>query len=174
MKLSFCFLVIGAIVFITSFVYKKPVSNQFCNATTMAKHFQPFSFLILGLVLALIPTLQGSRRILLAVTPAPSPHLHFAPGSAPSEGPASVPIPSQPPEQPPPVVPPPSTGGGGVVPQRNSVGGSSGLSGGQKAGITIGVLAAAGLIGFATVVYMKRRSNIRRARFGASARRSQL
>ncbi|KAL7612116.1 hypothetical protein Lser_V15G08597 [Lactuca serriola] len=130
----------------------------------MAKQFQAFPLFIL--------VLFASARTLQAIAPASAPSpipywLRFAPGSAPSQGP--VPIP-------PPVIPPPSTGGGGGggVPTKDSGGGSSGLSGGQKAGITLGVLAGAGLIGFATVVYMKRRSNIQRARFGASARRSQL
>ncbi|KAL4576453.1 hypothetical protein LXL04_012547 [Taraxacum kok-saghyz] len=111
----------------------------------------------------------------ISPAPTPDPHRWFAPGSGPAPGPPPV---SPAPELPPPVVPAPPTGGGGgggggVLPNEDG-GGSSGLSGGQKAGITIGVLAGAGLIGFATVVYMKRRSNVRRARFGASARSSQL
>ncbi|CAH1438431.1 unnamed protein product [Lactuca virosa] len=140
----------------------------------MAKQFQAFPLFILVLFV--------SARILQAISPAPAPSpipywWRFAPGSAPSQGP--VPFPPAP-IPPPPVVPPPSTGGGGGggggggVPTKDNGGGSSGLSGGQKAGITLGVLAGAGLMGFATVVYMKRRSNIQRARFGASARRSQL
>ena len=133
----------------------------------MAKQFQPFSLVIL--VLALL-----SWRTVHAISPgpAPDPYWRFAPRSGPAPGPPPV---SPNPELPPPVVPAPAppTGGGGVLPKENG-GRSSGLSGGQKAGITIGVLAGAGLIGFAAVVYMKRRSNIRRARFGASARRSYL
>jgi len=49
-----------------------------------------------------------------------------------------------------------------------------GLNGGQKAGIAIGVLAGTGLIVFGGLVYKKRRSNIRRARFGYAARNTIL
>ncbi|GFZ14775.1 uncharacterized protein LOC130764062 [Actinidia eriantha] len=52
--------------------------------------------------------------------------------------------------------------------------GSKGMSGGQKAGIAIGVLAAAGVVGLGGMVYKKRRANIRRARFGSAARRTSL
>ncbi|KAL4576455.1 hypothetical protein LXL04_012549 [Taraxacum kok-saghyz] len=143
----------------------------------MAKQFQPFSLVSLVLALALL-----SWRTVHAISPgpAPDPYWRFAPAPlTPGSGPAPGPPPVSPtPELPPPVVPAPPTGGGGGggggVPPKENGGGSSGLSGGQKAGITIGVLAGAGLIGFAAVVYMKRRSNIRRARFGASARRSYL
>ncbi|KAL8247597.1 hypothetical protein R6Q59_008813 [Mikania micrantha] len=119
-------------------------------------------FLLLVLVVASLPALQGYRRTLQATAPAPSPDMPTAPGPAP------VPVPF------PPQLPPPSGGGGGIVMPQDGGRGSSGLSGGQKAGIAIGVLAGAGLIGFATMVYMKRRSNIQRARFGVLARRSQL
>ncbi|KVI09779.1 classical arabinogalactan protein 5-like [Cynara cardunculus var. scolymus] len=138
----------------------------------MAIHFRPFLFLVL--VLAPLPTLEGSRRTLQAMSPVPSPFYHYR-HSAPASSPAPVPQP------PPKLTPPPSSGGGSsgggggfVLPQNRGGGSSKGLSGGQKAGIVFGVLAGAGLIGFATVVFMKRKSNIRRARFGVLARRSQL
>ncbi|KAL5733482.1 hypothetical protein ACOSQ2_033174 [Xanthoceras sorbifolium] len=50
----------------------------------------------------------------------------------------------------------------------------SAMSGGQKAGIAVGVLAGAAVIGLGGMVYKKRRSNIRRAHFGQAARRSFL
>ncbi|GJS77160.1 hypothetical protein Tco_0727041 [Tanacetum coccineum] len=172
----------------------------------------PVFLSVLVLVMASLPTLQGSRRILQVVpspppapgpsapssSPSPSPG-RSAPGSSPSpapepsapssspspapepsapssspspapepSAPSSPPSPELPPLDTPPPPPPPSSGSGG------GGGGSSGMSGGQKAGTVIGVLAGAGLIGFATFVYMKRRSNIRRARFGELARRSEL
>ncbi|KAK1421232.1 hypothetical protein QVD17_23416 [Tagetes erecta] len=134
------------------------------------QYFQ--TFLLLVLIAGSLPALQGSWKILKAV-----PYAN-APSSYPSQAPSSIPAPALPPTPPPtsppppatpPVTPrlPPPTGGGGG-------GGSSGLSGGQKAGILVGVVVGAGLIGFATMVYMKRRSNVRRARFGILARRSQL
>nr|GLL34955.1 hypothetical protein F511_28714 [Ipomoea trifida] len=49
-------------------------------------------------------------------------------------------------------------------------GSSGGLSGGQKAGIVIGVFAAAGAGWVGWRIYKKRRGNIRRARFGYQAR----
>ncbi|KAJ9540087.1 hypothetical protein OSB04_026593 [Centaurea solstitialis] len=141
----------------------------------MAIHFRPILFLVsvLVLVLAPLPTLEGYRRTLQDIAPATSPHhyYHFAPASSPT------PVPPSPPKMPPPTSGGGSGGGGGggFLPARDGGAGSSkGLSGGQKAGIVFGVLAGAGLIGFATVVYMKRKSNIRRARLGVSARRSQL
>ncbi|KAI3748607.1 hypothetical protein L6452_11811 [Arctium lappa] len=146
----------------------------------MAIHFRPFLLLVpvLVLVLAPLPTLEGSRRTLQAISPAYSPsYHHLAPASSPAPGsqgnapPMPTPVP--------PHAPPPSSGGdsggGGFSPAKDGGGGSSkGLSGGQKAGIVFGVLAGVGLIGFATVVFMKRKSNIQRARFGVLARRSQL
>lgn len=194
LKQPYCLFVIEIIVFITIFSYKNPVIlDQFFNAAIMKKHIQPLLFLVL--VVASLPALQGYPRILQVIssessphyatapgsssaptlpppqTPAPSPYTTIAPGSSPARTP--TPPPSLVPAQSPPL----PTGGGGcgnVVPHDNSGDGSSGLSGGQMAGIVIGVLAGAGVIWFATMVYPKRRSNIQRARYVVLARRSEL
>ncbi|PIN17499.1 hypothetical protein CDL12_09845 [Handroanthus impetiginosus] len=51
---------------------------------------------------------------------------------------------------------------------------SGGMSGGQKAGVTVGVIAAACVVGFGALVYKKRQENIRRAQYGHAARREFL
>ncbi|XP_022964902.1 proline-rich receptor-like protein kinase PERK10 [Cucurbita moschata] len=50
----------------------------------------------------------------------------------------------------------------------------NGMSGAQKFGIAIGVIAAVALIGFGGLVYKKRQDNIRRSRYGYTARRELL
>ncbi|KDP44058.1 hypothetical protein JCGZ_05525 [Jatropha curcas] len=47
--------------------------------------------------------------------------------------------------------------------------GSSGMSGGKKAGIAVGVIVAAGVVGLGGLVYKKRQDNIRRSRYGSAA-----
>ncbi|CAK9174381.1 unnamed protein product [Ilex paraguariensis] len=49
-----------------------------------------------------------------------------------------------------------------------------GLSGGQKAGIVIGVLAAACMVGLGCILYRKRQQNIQRSQYGYAARREIL
>ncbi|KAK4709319.1 hypothetical protein R3W88_030244 [Solanum pinnatisectum] len=49
-----------------------------------------------------------------------------------------------------------------------------GMNGGKKAGVAFGVVAAACVVGLGTLVYKKRRHNIRRAQFGYAARRDFL
>lgn len=49
-----------------------------------------------------------------------------------------------------------------------------GVSGGQTAGIVIGVLAGVALIGFGALVFKKRQANIRRSRFGFAARKASI
>ncbi|KAM0045181.1 hypothetical protein Hdeb2414_s0009g00301091 [Helianthus debilis subsp. tardiflorus] len=51
---------------------------------------------------------------------------------------------------------------------------SGGMSGGEKAGIAIGVIAAVCVVGFGGVLYKKRQQNIRRAEFSSAARREFL
>ncbi|KAK9079088.1 hypothetical protein SSX86_000758 [Deinandra increscens subsp. villosa] len=51
---------------------------------------------------------------------------------------------------------------------------SGGMSGGKKAGIAIGVIAAACVVGFGGLLYKKRQQNIRRAEFSSAARREFL
>lgn len=48
---------------------------------------------------------------------------------------------------------------------------SEGMSGGKKAGIAMGVIAAGCVLGMATVVYNKRQQNIRRAQYSYTDRR---
>lgn len=90
--------------------------------------------------------------------------------SPPSSSPVHAPVPNPTPFSPPTVVtpqsPPPPP------PSRTTRGSSSsrGLNGGQKAGIAIGVMSAAGALFLGGLVYKKRRSNIRRAKFGVAAR----
>ncbi|KAJ6403290.1 hypothetical protein OIU84_015240 [Salix udensis] len=51
---------------------------------------------------------------------------------------------------------------------------SEGMSGGKKAGIAVGVIMAACLVGFGGLVYKKRQDNIRRTAYGHAARRELL
>lgn len=51
---------------------------------------------------------------------------------------------------------------------------SSGISGGKKAGIAFGVIAAACLVGLGGFVYKKRQANMRRSQYGYAARREML
>lgn len=47
---------------------------------------------------------------------------------------------------------------------------SGGMSGGKKAGIGIGVVAAACIVGVGALVYKKRQQNVRRSQYGYAAR----
>ncbi|KAL4621439.1 hypothetical protein ACB092_06G227500 [Castanea dentata] len=89
--------------------------------------------------------------------------------SPPSSSPVHAPVPNPTPSSPPTVVPPQSPP---PPPSPTTRGSSScrGLNGGQKAGIAIGVMSAAGALFLGGLVYKKRRSNIRRAKFGVAAR----
>lgn len=49
-----------------------------------------------------------------------------------------------------------------------------GMNGGKKAGIAVGVIAAACLVGLGGLVYKKRQDNIRRSQYGYAARRELL
>ncbi|KAL0436436.1 UNVERIFIED_CONTAM: hypothetical protein Sradi_0351500 [Sesamum radiatum] len=51
---------------------------------------------------------------------------------------------------------------------------SGGMSGGKKAGVAIGVISAACIVGLGALVYKKRQQNIRRAQYGSAARREFL
>ncbi|XP_051134441.1 uncharacterized protein LOC127253740 [Andrographis paniculata] len=51
---------------------------------------------------------------------------------------------------------------------------SGGMNGGKKAGVAIGVIAAAGVLMLGAMVYRKRQRNIRRSQYGYSARREDL
>ncbi|XP_022958106.1 lysine-rich arabinogalactan protein 18-like [Cucurbita moschata] len=62
-----------------------------------------------------------------------------------------------------------ANGGGGET--ETSKGG---MNGGKKAGIAVGVIAAACFVGVGGIVYKKRQDNIRRSQFGNAARSSFL
>ncbi|KAG5238080.1 classical arabinogalactan protein [Salix suchowensis] len=51
---------------------------------------------------------------------------------------------------------------------------SKGMSGGKKAGIVVGVIVAACMVGLGGLVYKKRQNNIRRSDYGYAARREIL
>ncbi|KAI3461437.1 hypothetical protein Pfo_018100 [Paulownia fortunei] len=51
---------------------------------------------------------------------------------------------------------------------------SGGMNGGQKAGVAIGVIAGACIVGVGALVYKKRQQNIRRSQHGYAARREIL
>nr|XP_023887896.1 WPP domain-associated protein [Quercus suber] len=98
-------------------------------------------------------------------------------GRPPVYAPVPTPTPSSPPTIVPPQSPPPPTNIN--VPPPTTQGSSSssssrGLNGGQKAGIAVGVMSAAEALFLGGLVYKKRRSNIRRAKFGVAARRPVL
>ncbi|EXB74653.1 hypothetical protein L484_007659 [Morus notabilis] len=105
--------------------------------------------------------------------PSPPPETH-APGSSPTSSPPPSPSTEKSP------VPSPSPDASdinhsdmdvdGEVPE----GSSGGMSGGKKAGIAVGVLAAACLVGLGGFVYKRRQDNIRRSQYGYSARREIL
>ena len=97
--------------------------------------------------------------------------------SPPSLQPVYAPVPTPTPSSPPTIVPPQSLPPTNIdVPPLTTQGSSSsrGLNGGQKSGIVIGVMSAAGALFLGGLVYKKRRSNIRRAKFGVAARRPVL
>ncbi|XP_023520008.1 classical arabinogalactan protein 5-like [Cucurbita pepo subsp. pepo] len=113
--------------------------------------------------------------------PAPSPR--NAPVSSPPSPPLSDLAPGSSPTPPPPPSsspsPPPSEASDI---SRNNVSkndesdeeSKNGMSGAKKFGIAIGVIAAVALIGFGGLVYKKRQDNIRRSRYGYTARRELL
>ncbi|KAM4094238.1 hypothetical protein ACB094_06G180600 [Castanea mollissima] len=83
--------------------------------------------------------------------------------SPPSSSPVHAPVPNPTPSSPPTVVPPQSPPPPPPSPTTRGSSSCRGLNGGQKAGIAIGVMSGG-------LVYKKRRSNIRRAKFGVAAR----
>lgn len=56
------------------------------------------------------------------------------------------------------------------VEEKKSSGGGGGMSGGTKAGVAFGTIAAVCVVGLAGFVYKKRQDNIRRSRYGYAAR----
>ncbi|CAJ2639692.1 unnamed protein product [Trifolium pratense] len=108
--------------------------------------------------------------------PAPSPN---SPSPAPNPTPPSPtpapPVPTPTPSPSPnPNPTPPSPNAPKPAPPADGRGGPAGLSGGQKAGIVIGTLLGAALLGFFGMVCWKRQSNIRRNRYSNAARNIEL
>ncbi|WOG88033.1 hypothetical protein DCAR_0207266 [Daucus carota subsp. sativus] len=99
--------------------------------------------------------------------PAPGPKIHKAPAPTPTYIPSPSPRPPQ-------SWPSPSHHDKDDSPPSPSPraakfrGSSKGMSGGQKVGLAFGVIVGAALLGFAGMVYAKRRSNIRRSRNAGS------
>ncbi|PON76814.1 hypothetical protein PanWU01x14_031340 [Parasponia andersonii] len=111
--------------------------------------------------------------------PAPPPEIR-APASAPGSSPASSPSPPVDSDEESPVpAPSPSqisdishkdTNDRGEPEEEEE----SGMNGGKKAGIAVGVIAAASLVGLGGFIYKKRQDNIRRSQYGYAARREML
>ncbi|AES70196.1 vegetative cell wall protein gp1 [Medicago truncatula] len=137
------------------------------------------SFLNLLLLVVLFTNLLHCFDAQPVPTPAPSPN---SPSPAPNLRPPSpTPAPVPPPNSPPPAPvpspissPPPNPNAPEPEPTAAGQGGSSGLSGGQKAGIVIGTLLGAAILGFIGMVCWKRRVNIRRNRYSDAARNIEL
>ncbi|KAK1552737.1 hypothetical protein Q3G72_022636 [Acer saccharum] len=110
---------------------------------------------------------RSSYRQMTGTGPAPSPHQQH-------NGP--TPLPPQP--SPPPLSPSPSPTSSSPPPEWAAAPPPPtekiGMNGGQKAGITMGIMAGAAVVGLGGMVYKKRRSNIRRAIFRQAAKRSLL
>ncbi|GAU20532.1 hypothetical protein TSUD_130900 [Trifolium subterraneum] len=104
-------------------------------------------------------------------SPSPAPTL-----TPPSPTPAPIPTTPTPSPSPNPNSTPPSPSPNAPKPASpvDGRGGPSGLSGGQKAGIVIGTLLGAALLGFFGMVCWKRQSNIRRNRYSNAARNIEL
>ncbi|XP_073273767.1 uncharacterized protein [Primulina huaijiensis] len=113
-------------------------------------------------------------------TPAPSPaNRHYSPPAPPPQGPSPSPAPSPGADEQK-SLPPVPVGNGGVNHENQTNadesddGSSGGMSGGKKAGIAIGVIGVASLVGIGAFVYKKRQQNLRRSEYGYAARREFL
>lgn len=126
------------------------------------------------------PTLSPSDS---PAAPSPSPYFGSppapptAPASSPSLSPDAAPTPS--PSVPSTPSPSPSSDAADTKhatsdDEVGEQGSSGGLTGGQKAGIAIGVIASAAVLGFGCLLCKKRRDNIQRSRYGYAARREIL
>ncbi|XP_051120690.1 anther-specific proline-rich protein APG [Andrographis paniculata] len=117
-----------------------------------------------------------------APVPAPSPGGLFSSPPAPP-APDLSPTPETAPTAPPTPVPAPADAGevrhenqSSSAGDLKTEGGSSsgGMSSGQKAGVAIGIIGGACVVGVGAFVYTKRRQNIQRAQYGYAARRELL
>ncbi|XP_058784245.1 alpha carbonic anhydrase 8-like [Vicia villosa] len=120
--------------------------------------------------------------------PTPSPNSHFPaptpnpilPPTSPTPAPVLIPKPpitsplEKPVQSPTYPLPPPSKNAPEPEPPAAGRGGPSGLSGGQKAGIVIGTLLGAALLGLFGLVCWKRQSNVRRNRYSNASRNIEL
>ncbi|OAY51628.1 classical arabinogalactan protein 10 [Manihot esculenta] len=132
------------------------------------------------------PQLPAGSPLLSAASP--SPHMDLSPSPTdspmvsppappPSDllGPGASPTPAHSPEKsgvpaPAPVEPSDINHTGNVEASGDQSKGSSGMSGGKKAGIAIGVILGAGVVVVGGLLYKKRQQNIRRSQYGYAAR----
>ncbi|XP_023523185.1 lysine-rich arabinogalactan protein 19-like [Cucurbita pepo subsp. pepo] len=116
------------------------------------------------------PPDASPRNAPVSSPPSPPPS-DLTPGSSPTRSPppSSSLAPSPPPSE-------PSDFNRSNVSKEDESDGESkdGMSGAQKFGIAVGVIAAAGLVGFGGLIYKKRQANIRRSGYGYTARREIL
>ncbi|CAI0397791.1 unnamed protein product [Linum tenue] len=110
-----------------------------------------------------------------------SPHLSPpAPPTSDLHSPASGPAPSPTPADENSPAPSPSEAvdgnksGSAMATEDGEIANSSGMSGGKKAGIAVGLVAAVCVVGIGGMVYRKRQQNLRRAQFGSAARADLL
>ncbi|XP_065865070.1 vegetative cell wall protein gp1-like [Euphorbia lathyris] len=104
--------------------------------------------------------------------PAPPPSdLDSTPPSSPSPDNSEVPSPSPSPSELMSDINHSNNVEAGDVEEEN---GSSGMNGGKKAGVAVGVISAAVVVGVGALVYKKRQDNIRRSQYGYAARRELL
>uniref|UniRef100_A0A2P2QAZ9 Uncharacterized protein n=1 Tax=Rhizophora mucronata TaxID=61149 RepID=A0A2P2QAZ9_RHIMU len=101
----------------------------------------------------------------------PSPSDHFSPDSSPAEAPEHTESKAPAPE---PTEASDINHSSNVEATDGTESESSGISGGKKASIVIGVIAAACFVGLGGFVYKKRQQNIRRSRYAATARTELL
>ncbi|CAI0453045.1 unnamed protein product [Linum tenue] len=119
-------------------------------------------------------------------SPSPSPvsnSPHISPPAPPPSDlhtPASAPAPSPTPGDENSPAPAPveavdgNKSGNAMATEDGEIGDSSGMSGGKKAGIAVGLVAAVCVVGFGGMVYRKRQQNLRRAQYGYAARAELL
>ncbi|KAL2507524.1 classical arabinogalactan protein 1-like [Forsythia ovata] len=115
-------------------------------------------------------------------SPAPSPLLSSPPAPPPSDlspSPSPAPSDSSAPDKSPTPAPAVADDAGheeanasNMETERDSS--SSGMNGGQKAGVAVAVVAGACIVGLVALIYKKRKHNVRRSEYGYAARREIL
>ncbi|KAL2485698.1 classical arabinogalactan protein 1-like [Abeliophyllum distichum] len=121
-------------------------------------------------------------------SPAPSPFLSSPPAPPPSDlspSPSPAPSPettdSSAPDKSPTPAPAPAVADNAAHEEANASNmeterdsSSSGMNGGQKAGVAVAVVAGACIVGLGALIYKKRKHNVRRSEYGYAARREIL